>query len=139
MEPQVYEWTCSICSYTWTIQSTQYDTNLTRYEAAEHLQYPTGVNPTYGLVSVQYIINAYSQYGITAVQKWVSFDEAYSICHQHTGIINLLGMYHLMAIRGVQSNTIWVANSAPGYCGVYDNLSRSQFNSLGPVQIVYLK
>jgi hypothetical protein len=32
-----------------------------------------------------------------------------------------------------------VANSAPGYRGIYDYMSRSEFNALGPVQMVYLE
>jgi hypothetical protein len=50
-------------------------------------------------------------------------------------------MYHFMAIRGVDysdTGTLWVANSAPGYRGVYEELTRSQFNSLGPVEIIYI-
>jgi len=44
-----------------------------------------------------------------------------------------------MAIRGVQGSDLWVANSAPGYYGVGDTLSRSQFNALGPVQIIGIR
>lgn len=92
-------------------------------------------------MSAQCLIDAFSYYGLRSQQKWVTFDEAYAICRETTGVINPVGMYHFMAIRGIDGidvGDIWVANSAPGYCGVYDSLSRSQFNALSPVQLIYL-
>jgi hypothetical protein len=47
-------------------------------------------------------------------------------------------MYHFMGIRGTDNGELWVANSAPNYMGVGDHLDRSQFNSLGPVSLIYL-
>jgi len=138
MAPQAYSWTCSICSYTWVIQATQTAPELTREEAASVIGYPNCVNETYGLMSAQCMINAFAEYQLPSQQKWVSFDEAYSICREHTGVINPIGMYHFMAIRGITGDSIWVANSAQGYMGVYDTLTRNQFNSLGPVQLIYL-
>jgi hypothetical protein len=88
-------------------------------------------------MSADCLIQAYKHYEIEARQAWVTYDQAYSIMAEHTGQINPLGMYHFMAIRGV-SDSLWVANSAPGYMGVYDSLNRSQFNNLGPVQLIYL-
>jgi len=58
--------------------------------------------------------------------------------HQTTGVINPLGMYHFMAMRGTNPDSLWVANSAPGYHGIYDTLDRASFNNLGPVQVIYL-
>jgi len=123
------------------VQATGTDTNLTREQGAEMLQYPDGVNETYGLVSIQFMIDAFNMIGLPCHQKWVTFDEAYTIMREHTGVINPIGMYHFMACRGVDHMDIgdlWIANSAPGYLGVYDTLNRSQFNSFGPVQLVYI-
>jgi hypothetical protein len=139
MEPQRYSWTCSICSFTWVIQATQYDPELTRQQAAKIIGYPNCVNETYGLMSAQCMVDAFSHFGLKSKQVWVSFDEAYAICREHTGVINPIGMYHFMAIRGIVDSQIWVANSAPGYRGVYDTLTRNQFNNLGPVQLIYLE
>lgn len=141
MAPQVYNWTCSICSYAWVIQSTGMDPNLTRERAAEIIGMPNCVNSTYGLMSTKCMLDAFAYYNLEATAKYVTFDEAYAICREHTGTINPNGMYHFMAIRGtdgMDAGDLWVANSAPGYCGVYDTLTRSQFNSLGPVELVYL-
>jgi hypothetical protein len=83
------------------------------------------------------MIKAFAFYDLVARQAWVTYDEAYAIMQQTTGVINPLGMYHFMGMRGVDGQ-LYVANSAPGYHGIWDNLSRDQFNALGPVQLIYL-
>jgi len=137
MAPQQYSWTCSVASFTWVMNSTGIDPNLTREEALNIIGYPNCVNETYGLMSAECLINAYNHFGLDARQAWVTYDQAYSIMTEHTGQINPLGMYHFMAMRGATQD-LWVANSAQGYMGVWDHLSRSQFNALGPVQVIYL-
>lgn len=84
------------------------------------------------------MVHCFAQYGLMAIEKWVGFDEAYAIAEQYTGGISPSGMYHWMAIRGVDSGQIWVANSAPGYKGVWDLLSRDYFNYFGPVKVIYV-
>lgn len=138
MDPQTYDWTCSVCTFTWTIQSTGIDPNLTRPAAGELIGYPNCVNASVGLAMTQCLIDAYAHYGLDAIESWVSFDQAYAICREHTGGISPSAMYHWMAIRGVTGDALWVANSAEGYCGVYDVLSRAQFNALGPVKLLAL-
>lgn len=84
------------------------------------------------------MIDAFLSYGLSSRQVWVTYDEAYAIMENTTGVINPMGMYHFMAMRGVGPDYLWVANSAPGYRGIENSMTRSQFNSLGPVQIIYL-
>jgi hypothetical protein len=137
MEPQQYSWTCSIASFTWVINSTGIDPTFTRAQATQLLGYPECVNETYGLMDTDCLMRAYESFGVEAAQAWVAYDQAYAIMAHTTGQINPLGMYHFMAIRGATQD-LWVANSAPGYMGIYDHFDRAQFNSLGPVQIIYL-
>jgi len=138
MPQQIYNWTCSIASYTWVVQSTRTDPNLTRDEAANIIGYPECVNELYGLMSIDCLTRAFGVMGLQTSHDFLTFDSAYAICRANTGVINPIGMYHFMAIRGIQADTIWVANSALGYRGVYENISRSQFNNLGPVQLMWL-
>lgn len=141
MAAQAYDWTCSICSVTWVLQSTGraynglnvYDA---RYDVGIRMGYPNCVNPTYGCMSTDCVLDVLESYGLKVENKHVTFDQAYTICAEHTGTINPQGMYHFMAIRGINGPNIWVANSAPGYRGVWDILTREQFNALGPVEIV---
>lgn len=138
MEPQAHDWTCSVCAFTWTANATGIDPTLTRADAGVLIGYPECVNETYGCMSAQCLIDAYATLGVEALQSWVTYEQAYTICERYTGVINPVGMYHFMAIRGVQGSSLWVANSAPGYRGVYDLLDKGAFTALGPVQIIAL-
>ena len=138
MEEQVYNWTCSVCSFTWVINSTGIDPNLTREKAGQIIGYPNCVNETYGLMSAQCLIDAFAYYGLHAKQGYYSFGEAHSICTAHTGVINPIGMYHFMAVRGITDGDIWVANSAPGYRGIVENLDQFDYNELGPTQLIWI-
>ena len=141
MPVQHNEWSCSVYSYAWVIGATGVDPGITYDQALQIIGYPDCVNPTYGLMLSQCMINAFSHYGLHAVEYWSTFDEAYSICSQQTGVINPTGMYHFMGIRGVdgqEQGDIWCANSAPGYRGIYDSLTRSSFNNLGPTKLIVL-
>jgi hypothetical protein len=138
MAPQNYSWTCSVCSFAWAVNALSQTTDITREEALALMGYPNCVNETYGCMSAQCVIDAFTVCGLDAVQAWVTFDQAYSIMSAHTGVINPTGMYHFMACRGVSNGLLWVANSAEGYRGVWETLTRDQFNALGPVQMIYL-
>lgn len=135
MSPQMQSWTCSICSFDWVCRAIGIP--MDREQAAEIIGYPECVNETYGLMSADCMVKAFEKVGIVAVQKWVTFEEAFSICQHYTGVINPIGMYHFMGIRGTEASTIWVANSAQGYRGIWDNLDVGSFNGLGPVQVIY--
>ena len=144
MHPQAYEWTCSVASVTWVLQSTgtaytEIDQYTAREEVLHALGYPSCVNETYGAMSSTCLQDGLEQYGLESEQAWVTFDQAYAICSGTTGLINPVGMYHYMAIRGVSGDSLSVANSAEGYCGIWSTLSRAQFNALGPVQVIALR
>lgn len=133
-----------MCSTTWVLQALgivdpSINATEARTEVGNVIGYPDCVNETYGCMSADCLIRAFSHYGLSAKQAWVTFDQAFAIMAHTTGVINPIGMYHFMGIRGVTGDQLWVANSAPGYDGVWDTLNRSQFNNLGPVQIIFLE
>lgn len=143
MPPQAYEWTCSVCSATWVLGATgalhsSGDVYADRQVVGLAMGYPNCVNETYGCMSAQCLVDVFAHYGLSSAQTWVNFDQAYAIASSTTGAINPTGQYHYMALRGVDGGEILVANSAPGYMGVYSSLDRGQFNALGPVQVIYL-
>jgi hypothetical protein len=144
MPAQAYNWTCSVCSCTWVIQATgtaYQDSDIydARYDVGVAMGYPSCVNSTYGCMSDQCVLDCLASYGLVAAQAYCTFDQAYAIARTNTGTINPQGMYHFMAIRGTSGADIAVANSAPGYAGVWDTLSRDQFNALGPVSVIYVE
>lgn len=79
-----------------------------------------------------------SEYDVATDQGWLDFDTAYSIASQTPGMCSGAAWYHWVGIRGVQGDTIWVANSAPGYKSVWSNLSRQDWQRLGSFSVVWL-
>jgi hypothetical protein len=141
MASQYYDWTCSVCSITWVLQASNsaysgLNVSDARYDVGMRMGYPSCVNSTYGCMSTGCVLATFNSYGLDAISSYVTFDQAYAICRERTGTINPNGMYHFMGIRGVDGGDIWVANSAPGYRGIWDTISREQFNALGPVELV---
>jgi hypothetical protein len=139
MPPQSYDWTCSICSVDWTLRATGLDPWSTREQTAFEMGYPECVNPQVGLASVQCAVNTLGNYGPSAQQEWADWDRIYQLCEETAGVLNSTTWYHFVAIRGVLNGRLWVANSAPGWYGIYDTISRSQFESLLPWQVVWLR
>jgi len=143
MPGQYYDWTCSVCSTTWVLQSTGVldpgiDAYTARQQVGYEMGYPNCVNETYGCMSSDCVKNELRRYDLTVDSAYCTFDQAWVIASSTTGTINPNGMYHFMAIRGVSGDNIWVANSAQGYRGVWETMNRSQFNSLGPTELIYL-
>jgi hypothetical protein len=141
MAPQVRGWTCSICSTDWVLHATGLNPDSDRILTALEIGVPSCVEPAVGLKNTQCLIDVFESYGVDAVQEWVDFDRAYEICANSTGVLNGLGFYHFVAIRGVQGDKLWIANSAQGYRGVGEIIDRNQFDNqgLGPWQTVYLR
>jgi hypothetical protein len=140
MEPQVYGWTCSACALDWVLRSTGLDPASTREDVVYAIGYPENINATYGLMdsSGSALREVYSFYEQATEQAWLDFDSVYQLAQRTTGQMSGAAWYHWVALRGVQGDTIYIANSAPGYKGVWDNLTRSDFNRLGGFSVVYL-
>lgn len=140
MAPQVYSWTCSICAATWVLQATGLDPSAAREQVAAEIGYPDCVNPSVGLADTQCLINLFSRYGVSALREWITWDRALDICASTTGVLNSTSWYHFVAIRGIASDgQLWIANSAPGYRGIWDTVSYGQFQQwAGSWQAVYL-
>jgi hypothetical protein len=79
-------------------------------------------------------------YGQDSLQGYgLSFDDVYLLAQDGTpAMMSGAAWYHWVGVRGVQGSTLWIANSAPGYKGVWDNLSRDDFNRLGGFSVVWL-
>ena len=141
MPRQVANWSCSACSLAWVERSTGVNPSASENSAIDEIGYPQNINSTYGLMDgsgaqLQRVL--WESYSVPSGHLWSTFDEVYAIANQTTGMMSGGAWYHWVALRGVQNGSIWIANSAPGYKGIYDTLTREQFNSLGPFSCVYL-
>jgi hypothetical protein len=142
MEPQAYSWTCSACALDWVKRSTGLDPDSTRPQTVYEIGYPDEINHMYGLTNLhgpgaalQKVLAAYGQ---DSEQAWLDFDTVYQMAQHTTGMMSGGAWYHWVALRGVQGSNIWIANSAPGYKGVWDTLSRYDFDRLGAFSVVWL-
>jgi hypothetical protein len=146
MEPQYYGWTCSVCSLDWVLKSAGIDPrpHLTvyesRYETGLQVGYPENVNATYGLMdasgsALQAVLREYEQ---ESTSERLGFDEVYAAAQETTGMMSGAAWYHWVSLRGVVNGGLWIANSAPGYKGVYDVLTAADFARLGPFNVVLL-
>jgi len=141
MPPQAASWTCSACSLAWIERATQVNPGANEWSAVDEIGSPQNINSTYGLMDgsgaqLQRVLR--DSYGLPSSQAWLNFDSAYATYGQTAGMMSGGSWYHWVAVRGITGSQLWIANSAPGYKGVYDTLSRDQFNSLGPFSCVWL-
>lgn len=142
MPRQSVSWTCSACSLAWIERATQINPNASESSAVDEIGYPQNINATYGLMDgsgSQLRRVLIDSYGVPSSQGWLSFDTAYAYYSQTAGMMSGGAWYHWVGVRGVSGGVLWVANSAPGYKGVYDALTREQFNALGPFSCVWLE
>jgi hypothetical protein len=141
MPPQAQDWTCSICATDWVLLATWLDPTSTREQTAGEIGYPSCVNPQVGLADTQCLVRVLSSYGPQAHQEWVDWNRAVELCSSTTGVLNSTSWYHFVAIRGMTADgQLWIANSAPGYQGIYDTISPEQFSRwAGSWQIVWLE
>jgi hypothetical protein len=141
MPAQVREWTCSACAIDWVLRATGLDPDSTREQVVGQLGYPSCIDENWGLKDTQCAVHVFEQYvGVgNVIQEWVSWPRALELCDQTTGLLNSTVWQHFVAIRGVQGQDLWIANSAPGYRGIYDTISYAQFAAWGGSwQIVHL-
>jgi hypothetical protein len=141
MQPQYFGWTCAACALNWVLHSTELvGDSHTRVETVAQIGYPENINPTWGLMDASgaALQDVYSEYEQLTEQGWLDFDTVYELAQQTTGQLSGAAWYHWVALRGVAGDALWIANSAPGYKGIYDVLNRSDFERLGPFSVVYL-
>jgi hypothetical protein len=146
MPGQLYGWTCSACSTEFVERALGYprggDVYTNREEVVYAIGYPGNINGSYGLMDgtgaqLQRVL--LDSTGQQSEQGYLGFDDVYALAEQQTpGLMSGAAWYHWVALRGVQAGCLWIANSAPGYKGVYDVLSREDFNRLGGFSVVWL-
>jgi hypothetical protein len=139
MAPQYYSWTCAACSLDWLLTAC-WARGTDREKTVYEIGYTHNINSTYGLMdsSGSQLQRVLADYGLNSQHDWLDFDTVYHLAMGTPGMMSGANWYHWVGIRGVQGNNLWIANSAPGYKGVWDTLSRDDFNRLGGFSVVWL-
>lgn len=139
MPPQSQSWTCSACSIDWVARATNLDPDSNREKVVGGLGYPNCINADVGLADTQCAVDYMRAWDVPVLREWFDFDHAYDVASHATGLLNSTTWQHFVAIRGTSGPDIWVANSARGYRGIYDLISRAQWDLwAGSWQVVYL-
>lgn len=143
MPPQSVDWTCSACSLAWVLRATAVDTSANEWDTVNAIGTPQNINATYGLMdgSGTQLMRVLAENGLYSEQGWLTYDQLYSIAGSYTGLMSGGAWYHWVALRGRDHSDvgdIWIANSAPGYMGVWDTLTRDSFQRLGPFSVVWV-
>jgi hypothetical protein len=140
MPGQVNSWSCSACALAWVLRATQLDPGASEQSMIDAIGYPANINATYGLMdgSGSQLRRVLSEYGVATQQAWLDYDTCYATYGDTTGLMSGGAWYHWVGVRGRDGPNLAIANSAPGYKGVYSTLSREDFNRLGPFSCVWL-
>lgn len=146
MPAQEQNWSCSACALAWVLRATGLNPEASEWSEIYEIGYGAncggGVNITSSVglcdASGAALRSVYRSYDQTTGQGWLNFDQVYAIAQETTGQLSGQSWYHWVALRGVQGSNLWIANSAPGYKGIYDTLSREDFSRLGGFSVVWL-
>lgn len=141
MAPQVTEWTCSACSLDWALASLgarPSDRPTTVFE----IGYPDNINSVYGLMDARGIALAevLERYGFTVGRaEAASYDQAVELAGYAPILAGGASWYHWCTLiyPWTDPELYRIANSAPGYMGVTDQLTRDDWARLGPFNLVY--
>lgn len=144
VELQDVAWDCAAASLTWALNA--YGHSLTEAQVVAGLG-PTRISPALGLLDASGagIVDYLSTIGVPAQSAtgctWQDIETAAGF---QPLIMGGAGWYHWTgvrmggsAFRSVPTETILLANPAPGYADVGQALSRWQFDALGPFSAVW--
>jgi hypothetical protein len=137
---QMTDWTCSICSTWWGLTSLGYEVDKAALVADMS---PWPVDPAVGLLDasgaglVQYI---QEHYAVPAANiAYATWENVLALAGTYPVLLGGRGWYHWCGCRGINADgTLALANSAPGWKGVGQAMSRAQFEGLGPFSMVVM-
>jgi hypothetical protein len=140
MPGQWYSWTCSACATEFVERASGAargsDIYANREAVGYHIGYPDEINSQYGLMNtegpgaaLQRVLREHA--GLETQQGWLSFDEAYDLYSHTFGLGSGQSYYHWVGFRGAANGRIYIANSAPGYCGIWNELTPDDWHRLG--------
>ena len=132
-------WQCSAASTAWLLRSIGRDYSQ---DSVVDLLGPNEISPDVGLHrgDGSGLADLLERLGLTARRGWLSFDEVWGLAGRVPLIAGFVNLYHWTGIRGRLdfAEYLVLSNPAPEWRGVYDQMSRNQFNTWGPAACVWL-
>jgi len=117
------------------------DIYANREQVVYAIGYPNNISSAVGLhdgsgAQLQRVLAEHA--GLETQQGWPSFDQAYGIYGTTFGLMSGANWYHWVGVRGAANGRIYVANSAPGYQGIWSELTRDDWNRLGSFSCIWV-
>lgn len=136
--PQTRDWTCSACSLAWLNRALSIDHATDEWSAVDYIGEPANINSTYGLMdgSGQRLVECLTEQGAPAWNGWFTFETTYRLADSMPLLIGGVAWNHWVGVRLAQDGALLLANSAPGWGGVTDQLWVDDFERLGPFAVV---
>lgn len=142
---QQHDWDCSQESILWCLVAWGRNPDESWMEAS--MRAAGAVTPADGCTDASgaglaaWVNQEYSEFGYWAENDdYVTFDDLMQEArtHQHPLAIGGRGWYHWSGLRGYDEllDCLMLANPANGYRGVYQTMSRQQFDEKGPFSMV---
>jgi hypothetical protein len=140
MPPQAYSWNCSACALSWVLRATGLEPGSTPDSCLHQIGFPQNCNSNYGLMdgTGKQLRRVLEEHGQPSETEYMSFGDVVDLVQHTTGLMSGGEWYHYVSLRGTQGSNLWIANSAPGYRGVWDVLTPDDFRRLGPMNVTWL-
>ena len=136
--PQTLNWTCSASSLAWLNRALGIMVATEELAAADYIGHPENINEVYGLMdgSGSRLRDCLREQGAPAFCSWPAWDDLYVMAEHWPCLIGGQQWYHWVGVRGVSGDHLLLANSAPGWMGIDQELTEDHFYQLGPFACV---
>jgi hypothetical protein len=139
--PAVFQtgaWQCSAASTAWVLQSLGYSHSQDDVVA---LLGPEHISPALGLHfgDGRALVALLQSNGLVADNAPVSFEDVLAKAGQRPLAIGGAAFYHWVGVRGREGDTLLLANPGPGWRGIQQRLTRTEFEALGPFVAVWVQ
>lgn len=138
MPAQTASWTCSACSLAWMNRALGIGVGTSEYEAVAEIGNPEHINATWGLMDASgtRLAQCLIEQGAPSFTCWPSWEQAFVYARDFGLLLGGVNWCHWVVGRAVTASNIVVANSAPGWMGIHDQLTEEDYNRLGPFAAV---
>lgn len=135
---QTANWTCSACSLAWMNTSLSIDIATDEWSAVEYIGQPTNINSTWGLMDASglRLAQCLREQGAPALNAWLDWHSVWLMAEEMPLLIGGVTWNHWSGVRYTAYDYLVLANPAPGWQGIEQTMTESQFNYLGPFAVV---
>lgn len=136
MPRQQRDWDCSAAATAWMGRSLGWGWN--ELDVAYEFAHAGIATPAVGLLdgTGAGIVQWLSLQPFSATHQRGSWDVVNQLVGQCPLIMGSSRWYHWVGVRGGDGSTLQLANSAPGWAGVYQTMSEAVFNGFGDFWLV---